>query len=152
MLVRQCHFMYFGKGHSNSSVRAQIDWRSLAKMLMQQIVNYFQKKTKKTHPTQKKFLKKKNSLISKYCIKAKVSRGFVLLLMRCKFLTMFEKMQTLQNPGKVIVSCTTLFQSGEKNARVIKLYDSSQRHDSKCCKIAKYPSSCTVCILPSDSI
>lgn len=46
MLVRQCQVMYFGKGHSNGSVGAQIDWKSLSKMLMQQMVNIFKKKKK----------------------------------------------------------------------------------------------------------
>jgi len=43
-------------------------------------------------------------------VKAKMSLRFaLLLLMTCKFLYMFEKMQILQNPGKVIISCTTFF-------------------------------------------
>lgn len=84
------------------------------------------KKPKPTNTNKSKTPLQKNSLISKYCVKAKMSLGFaLLLLMICKFLTMFEKMQTLQNPCKVIISWTTYFQSGEKNARVIKLYDSS---------------------------
>lgn len=94
--------MYFGKGHSNGSVGAQIDWKSLLKMLMKQMVNIFKKK--------------KNPLFSKYCVKAKMSLGFaLLLLMTCEFLTMFEKIADVAKSREgYYLMCAILFQSGEK--------------------------------------
>lgn len=78
-----------------------------------------------------------------------MSLGFsLLLLITCKFLTMFEKVQTLHNPGRWLSHARYFCNLVEKYTGLIKFYDSSPRYDSKCCMITKCPSSCSIYISP----